>query len=232
MDKEAAFLAKISAVEASARSNGAGGEAAAAWGRTSVRARAALRSVWRRSPERLRDLEATLLEFAEAFAGVPDLGVPILSPGGNEGGGEDGSGEVMGSVLGEGGAPELVLPLTNTFARLLAHGLCEFHGLPSTSRLAPCGGVKELAVRTPAVRASAKTKPAEAAGVGSVAEGRRSEAAEVDTDVAGRELEEGGSVGSQRDVSRDESAQDDEVVVRWRSPKTTCTQFLEQLATL
>ena len=119
MDKEAAFLAKIFAAEAEARRERARGSrdaATRAWSRTSARARAALRSAARRSPERLERLEATLLEFADEFAGAD--------------------------------AGELVLPLADGFARLLAHGLCEFHGLPAHSRVAP-GGAKELVVRPP-----------------------------------------------------------------------------------
>ena len=45
---------------------------------------------------------------------------------------------------------ELALPLDDGFGRLLAHGLCEFHGVVATSRPTELGG-KELVVRAPSV---------------------------------------------------------------------------------
>ena len=119
MDKEKAFLDKVRAAEAASRTHRHESEsyAAAGWARTSARARAALRSVARRSPERLEDLENVVLDFAEEFADT---------------------------------ARELVLPLDDGFGRLLAHGLCEFHGVAATSRPTERGG-KELVVRAPSV---------------------------------------------------------------------------------
>ena len=119
MDKEKAFLDKVRAAEAASRTHRHESEsyAAAGWARTSARARAALRSVARRSPERLEDLENVVLDFAEEFADT---------------------------------ARELVLPLDDSFGRLLAHGLCEFHGVAATSRPTERGG-KELVVRAPSV---------------------------------------------------------------------------------
>ena len=119
MDKEKAFLDKVRAAEAASRTHRHESEsyAAAGWARTSARARAALRSVARRSPERLEDLENVVLDFAEEFADT---------------------------------ARELVLPLDDGFGRLLAHGLCEFHGVAATSRPTERGR-KELVVRAPSV---------------------------------------------------------------------------------
>ena len=119
MDKEKAFLDKVRAAEAASRTHRHESEsyAAAGWARTSARARAALRSVARRSPERLEDLENVVLDFAEEFANT---------------------------------GRELALPLDDGFGRLLAHGLCEFHGVVATSRPTELGG-KELVVRAPSV---------------------------------------------------------------------------------
>lgn len=119
MDKEKAFLDKVRAAEAASRTHRHESEsyAAAGWARTSARARAALRSVARRSPERLEDLENVVLDFAEEFANT---------------------------------GRELALPLDDGFGRLLAHGLCEFHGVVATSRPTESGG-KELVVRAPSV---------------------------------------------------------------------------------
>ena len=70
MDKEKAFLDKVRAAEAASRTHRHESEsyAAAGWARMSARARAALRSVARRSPERLEDLENVILDFAEEFS--------------------------------------------------------------------------------------------------------------------------------------------------------------------
>ena len=127
MDKEKAFLDKVRAAEAASRTHRHESEsyAAAGWARTSARARAALRSVARRSPERLEDLENVVLDFAEEFADT---------------------------------ARELVLPLDDGFGRLLAHGLCEFHGVAATSRPTERGG-KELVVRAPSVASISRRDP-------------------------------------------------------------------------
>ena len=127
MDKEKAFLDKVRAAEAASRTHRHESEsyAAAGWARTSARARAALRSVARRSPERLEDLENVVLDFAEEFADT---------------------------------ARELVLPLDDGFGRLLAHGLCEFHGVAATSRPTERGG-KELVVRAPSVAGISRRGP-------------------------------------------------------------------------
>ena len=127
MDKEKAFLDKVRAAEAASRTHRHESEsyAAAGWARTSARARAALRSVARRSPERLEDLENVVLDFAEEFADT---------------------------------ARELVLPLDDSFGRLLAHGLCEFHGVAATSRPTERGG-KELVVRAPSVASISRRDP-------------------------------------------------------------------------
>jgi hypothetical protein len=96
----------------------------AAWGRVSAKERAALRNVVRRAPERLERLERALLEFAEA------------------------AGELAEETHSTNDAASLILPLADSYARLLAHGLCEFHGLEKASRIAE-SGAKELVVRPP-----------------------------------------------------------------------------------
>ena len=96
----------------------------AAWGRVSAKERAALRNVVRRAPERLERLERALLEFAEA------------------------AGELAEETQSTNDAASLILPLADSYARLLAHGLCEFHGLEKASRIAE-SGAKELVVRPP-----------------------------------------------------------------------------------
>lgn len=98
----------------------------AAWGRVSAKERAALRNVVRRAPERLERLERALLEFAEAAG---ELAEETQSTNEND-------------------AASLILPLADSYARLLAHGLCEFHGLEKASRVAE-SGAKELVVRPP-----------------------------------------------------------------------------------
>ena len=92
----------------------------------SAKERAALRNVVRRAPERLERLERALLEFAEAAG---ELAEETQSTNEND----DAS---------------LILPLADSYARLLAHGLCEFHGLEKASRVAE-SGAKELVVRPP-----------------------------------------------------------------------------------
>ena len=149
MDKERAFLRTLELAEAESRrerarggacfaarreeSEGSGvaeGERGArvgprvAWGRVSAKERAALRNVVRRAPERLERLERALLEFAEA------------------------AGELADHARTEAESSSLVLPLADSYARLLAHGLCEFHGLERRSRVAP-SGAKELVVAPP-----------------------------------------------------------------------------------
>ena len=149
MDKERAFLRTLELAEAESRrerarggacfaarreeSEGSGvaeGERGArvgprvAWGRVSAKERAALRNVVRRAPERPERLERALLEFAEA------------------------AGELADHARTEAESSSLVLPLADSYARLLAHGLCEFHGLERRSRVAP-SGAKELVVAPP-----------------------------------------------------------------------------------
>ena len=92
----------------------------------SAKERAALRNVVRRAPERLERLERALLEFAEAAG---ELAEETQSTNEND----DAS---------------LILPLADSYARLLAHGLCEFHGLEKASRVTE-SGAKELVVRPP-----------------------------------------------------------------------------------
>ena len=132
MDKEKAFLDKVRAAEAASRTHRHESEsyAAAGWARTSARARAALRSVARRSPERLEDLENVILDFAEEFSST---------------------------------GRELVLPLDDGFGRLLAHGLCEFHGVPASSRPTERGD-KELVVRAPSVASISGRDPEQEEG--------------------------------------------------------------------
>ena len=153
MDKERAFLRQLELAEAEARTERARGchrtrptptksegeeEAwdpkptapAFAWRRVSAKARAALRDVSRRAPERLERLERALLEFAvcagELKAGTAETATAATASGGSS----------------------LVLPLADAHARLLAHGLCEFHGLERRSRVA-ASGAKELVVAPP-----------------------------------------------------------------------------------
>ena len=130
MDKEKAFLDKVRAAEAASRTHRHESEsyAASGWARTNARARAALRSVARRSPERLEDLEGVILDFAEEFGKVDATAFDA-----------------------DAAPPELVLPLDDSFGRLLAHGLCEFHGMSAMSR-PTTGGKKELVVLAPRVR--------------------------------------------------------------------------------
>jgi len=132
MDKEKAFLDKVRAAEAASRTHRHESEsyAAAGWARMSARARAALRSVARRSPERLEDLENVILDFAEEFSST---------------------------------GRELVLPLDDGFGRLLAHGLCEFHGVPASSRPTERGD-KELVVRAPSVASISGRDPEQEEG--------------------------------------------------------------------
>jgi len=190
MDKEAAFLAKMYATEAEARRERARGNrdaATRAWSRTNARARAALRSAARRSPERIERLEATLLDFADGFAGAD--------------------------------AGELVLPLADGFARLLAHGLCEFHGLPAHSRVAP-GGAKELVVKPP---------PAERPdgdGDGDGGEEETETKAEMETEV---ETEAETETEAEAETEAVRSDARGARVSRWRMPETTCAAFLARL---
>lgn len=111
----------------------------AAWGRVSAKERAALRNVVRRAPERLERLERALLEFAEA-AGELEL---LESSSGDP---EPGSHALADAY------EHLVLPLADSYARLLAHGLCAFHGFERSSRVAP-SGEKELVVAPPRTKA-------------------------------------------------------------------------------
>lgn len=213
MDKEAAFLSKIRAAEAAAhcgRFRVRGGSdnetTTAAWGRTSARARAALRSVARRSPERLEDLEATLLEFAEEFAGVGSS-LP-------DGGGEPG-----------GGGPELVLPLADGFGRLLAHGLCEFHGLTSFTRLG-IGGHKELVVKPPRARARLASA---SSGAGDEEEMEEEKTKAVVDDVSEGHEEDPTAANANEEDEMEDKGFGEERKRGWRPPPTTCVQFLRDL---
>ena len=81
----------------------------AAWGRVSAKERAALRNVVRRAPERLERLERALLEFAEAAGELELLESSSVDP-------EPGSHALADAY------EHLVLPLADSYARLLAHG--------------------------------------------------------------------------------------------------------------
>ena len=111
----------------------------AAWGRVSAKERAALRNVVRRAPERLERLERALLEFAEAAGELELLESSSVDP-------EPGSHALADAY------EHLVLPLADSYARLLAHGLCAFHGFERSSRVAP-SGEKELVVAPPRTKA-------------------------------------------------------------------------------
>ena len=111
----------------------------AAWGRVSAKERAALRNVVRRAPERLERLERVLLEFAEAAGELELLESSSEDP-------EPGSHALADAY------EHLVLPLADSYARLLAHGLCAFHGFERSSRVAP-SGEKELVVAPPRTKA-------------------------------------------------------------------------------
>lgn len=111
----------------------------AAWGRVSAKERAALRNVVRRAPERLERLERVLLEFAEAAGELELLESSSVDP-------EPGSHALADAY------EHLVLPLADSYARLLAHGLCAFHGFERSSRVAP-SGEKELVVAPPRTKA-------------------------------------------------------------------------------
>jgi len=111
----------------------------AAWGRVSTKERAALRNVVRRAPERLERLERALLEFAEAAGELELLESSSVDP-------EPGSHALADAY------EHLVLPLADSYARLLAHGLCAFHGFERSSRVAP-SGEKELVVAPPRTKA-------------------------------------------------------------------------------
>ena len=111
----------------------------AAWGRVSAKERAALRNVVRRAPERLERLERALLEFAEAAGELELLESSSEDP-------EPGSHALADAY------EHLVLPLADSYARLLAHGLCAFHGFERSSRVAP-SGEKELVVAPPRTKA-------------------------------------------------------------------------------
>ena len=168
MDKERAFLRELELAEHEARRERArGGEREAktdkderrgderdepagyapdphvgprvAWGRVSAKERAALRNVVRRAPERLERLERALLEFAEAAGELELLESSSVDP-------EPGSHALADAY------EHLVLPLADSYARLLAHGLCAFHGFERSSRVAP-SGEKELVVAPPRTKA-------------------------------------------------------------------------------
>jgi len=145
MDKERLFLSSLAENTHKKRQarrtscgSGPGNEARGKWAGVSQRARVALRSVARRSPERLERLESGLLDFAAAARDVDDVTRRAIRDRENEG-------QRASLVHDDDDDRTLVLPLHDAFARLLAHGLCEFHGLRKTSRVA-LGGGKELVV--------------------------------------------------------------------------------------
>ena len=181
MDKERTFLQSLTLAEQQKRQQratscgfGVGNEAQMKWSGVSTRARAALRSVARRSPERLERLEQGLLDFAESSADVVD----------------------------DGANATLVLPLSDPFARLLAHGLCEFHGFGKTSRVSATG-VKELVVRPVSVAVSYE-----------------------------HSVRDEDTTGMDEATGDDETTQGDsppEVSQPWRPPAVTCVAFLKDL---
>jgi hypothetical protein len=186
MDKEAAFLSRLSDDDAARRRERHRGSRArgAAWSRTSSRCRAALRRASRRHPEQLERLEAALVDFAVDFAA--DFG---------------GRGSDLSS---DADVPALVLPLDDAFARLLAHGLCEYHGLRAVTREG-AGGGKEFVARPPPARRAANA--ANALNAANEAEKEEGET-EGETDVeAATEMDDGS----------------------WRPPPVTCAQFLRAL---
>ena len=205
MDKEAAFLAKVVGARRGAGGARAGGrpEAVAArqWSRVSARARAALRSASKRSPERLEDLETAVCEFAEVSSSIP--------------------------TAGGGDGPELVLPLGDAFARLLAHGVCEFHGLPSFSRVGP-SGQKELVVRPPGSANARKI----AAGAGRVDEGDGGDGERTSHDDG----DEASEPALQEAEEEEEEEEEEEAVeagpLGWRAPAMTCVAFMNHLGFL
>ena len=81
MDKEHAFLAKVAESGSWRPHKGEprtpAAEAAAAWAKTGERARAALRNIARRAPERLDHMEETILEFAVEAAPGQELVLPL-----------------------------------------------------------------------------------------------------------------------------------------------------------
>lgn len=232
MDKESAFLAELDAANAArrrARNEGfsvaantarggadasseapaldggpAGSEAAAdaspdgdaylltsrrkAWGRVSARARAALRKTARRSPERLAALERVERAVA-AFA--------------DEFGGEE--------------ERELRLPLGDAFARLLAHGVCEYQGLRARSGEGP-GGAKALVVYSPPPKKWQKRKYSSKGGGGE-------EAARDGADDG----EASGSRPEEEESGRDEAVELWDEGAFWLPPETTCVGFLREL---
>ena len=84
-------------------------------------------------------LERVLLEFAEAAGELELLESSSVNP-------EPGSHALADAY------EHLVLPLADSYARLLAHGLCAFHGFERSSRVAP-SGEKELVVAPPRTKA-------------------------------------------------------------------------------
>jgi hypothetical protein len=142
MDEERAYLRRVDVVSAEHRkqrstrdgsSFGYGNEPFKAWSGVSPRARAALRDAARRAPERLERVERALLDFA------------VETAGGAGGSSDAGAAEAPDGTRDE---PVLVLPFSDAYARLLAHGLCEFHGFSRASRIAK-NGAKELVVQPP-----------------------------------------------------------------------------------